>query len=60
MVNNLEEMQEYYNYDVTGHFWALAKHVHRDWFSVPRMLVLPTIGFKIMHLLGPKVIPCEL
>ncbi len=59
-VNNPEEMQEYYNDDVTGLLWAPAKHEHRDLFTIPSMLVLPTIGFKIMHSLGPKVMPHEL
>jgi hypothetical protein len=59
-VDNPEGMQEYYNDNATGRLWAPAKHEHRDPFTVPRMLVLPTFGFKIMHLLGTKVMPHEL
>jgi hypothetical protein len=59
-VDDPEEMQEYYDDNATGCLWALAKLMHRDPFMVPRILVLPTIGFKIMHLLGPKAIPHEL
>jgi hypothetical protein len=59
-VNNPEEIQEYYKDDAAGRLWVPADHKHRDLFTVPRMLVIPTIGFKIMHLLGPKVMPHEL
>ncbi len=59
-VDNLERMQAYYDDNATGQLWALAKHENRDPFMVPRMLMLPTIGFKIMHSLGAKVMPDEL
>ncbi len=59
-VDDPTEMQEAYKDETPGWLWTPEDKVYRQPFNVPRILVLPAVGFKIFHLLGSKVMPHEL
>ncbi len=55
-VNNPNSLDNKYKGQAPGQLWMPDANKHRTPFTVPRLLALPTIGFKILLLLGSKVI----
>ncbi len=58
-VNNPNSLDNDYEDQPPEQLWTLDANKHRTPFTVPRLLALPTIGFKIFLLLGSKVMPHE-
>jgi hypothetical protein len=53
-------MHKAYEGKTRGWLWMPEENIYRQPFNVPRILVLPTVGFNIFHSLGSKVMQHEL
>jgi hypothetical protein len=53
-------MQEYYEDEAHGRPWLPEDNIYRQSFTVPKMLVLPMMGLKILQSMGSRVMPHEL
>jgi hypothetical protein len=58
-VDNPDGLDNKYEDQLPGQLWTPDSNKHRTPFTVPRLLALPTIGFKIFLSLGSKIMPHE-